>query len=96
MNKRPTYNGVEFCDLSATDKELVNQGIIESDDLADQTNLLESIDKNHPDFTNGLMDLGIDMTYVFERMNDHLDKEEGADYNLALVLKAALTELSKN
>lgn len=28
-----TYGGVEFCDLSSKDKELVNQGIIEADEL---------------------------------------------------------------
>ena len=158
-NERPTYRGVEFCDLSAYDKELVNQGIIEADEPepvrdnapicfdwatckpvrviapicdefdwatckpegfeaqratgtglcalaesvgdfqdADEVDVvtLADLDYNHPELVEAIINDGIDLTEVIARMNEHLDKEEGIDYDMARVLAALLAELASN
>ena len=65
-------------------------------DADEVDSILDDLDYYHPELVEAMRADGIDLIDVIERMNEHLDKEEGIDYDMARVLSALLAELASN
>ena len=62
----------------------------ETNDAEEVDSILDDLDYYHPELVEAITNDGVDLTEVIARMNEHLDKEEGPDYDMARVLAALL------